>query len=359
MPTAAATTAAGTLVKPLNVGNATVDTTAQLDGNQTLTNPPPAGGVAGTLTIKVDGITAELRLQHGRRTATAIRSTIFINSFNAGHFGVTASYDATSQTIVFARDPNNIDLVHRAAMAAAGGTTTPDFTLTDATSAAVQPLPGTPATGLLDALGADGINGVNQNATNAFGVTNGGNVTSMLNLFTNSYGVPAMQTTSPTVIAGSGPRHDQSPPVASPTAFAQLNVGDVLTIDAGTASAGKRDRHRRQPQYRHDLVRREERAPRPNFSITSAQHAPLAAVLCESRRADGPRLGHGDDRHTHANELSSNINAVRQSTDGINVDEETQNLVKFQNAYGAAAHVISVLSSMLEDAINLGSGTTF
>jgi flagellar hook-associated protein 1 FlgK len=57
--------------------------------------------------------------------------------------------------------------------------------------------------------------------------------------------------------------------------------------------------------------------------------------------------------------LASSINAVRQSTDGINIDEETQNLVKFQNAYGAAAHVVTVLSSMLEDAINLGSGTSF
>jgi flagellar hook-associated protein 1 FlgK len=57
--------------------------------------------------------------------------------------------------------------------------------------------------------------------------------------------------------------------------------------------------------------------------------------------------------------LSSSINAVRQSTDGINIDEETQNLVKFQNAYGAAAHVITVLSGMLNDAINLGSGTSF
>ena len=52
--------------------------------------------------------------------------------------------------------------------------------------------------------------------------------------------------------------------------------------------------------------------------------------------------------------LTSNVNQVRQSTDGINIDEETQNLVKFQNAYGAAAHVISILSQMLTTAINLG-----
>ncbi len=357
VPTAAATTAAGTLVKPLNIGNTTVDTTAQLDGNQTLTNPPPAGGVTGTLTIKVDGITQNFAYN----TAAGGNSDSvddFINSFNAGHFGVTASYSATAQTIVFTRDPNNIDLVHRAAMAAAGGTTTPDFTLTDATSAAVQPIPGTPATGLLDALGADGINGVNQNATNAIGVTNGGLVTSMLNLFTNSYGVPAIQTTSPTVIAAPG-LVTINPPAASPTAFAQLNVGDVLTIDAGTAA---------QENVTVTAVNRitgtisfvaKNAHLVAGYSITSAQQAPLQQSYANLVAQMGHDSATANTGVTTQTSLSSSINAVRQSTDGINVDEETQNLVKFQNAYGAAAHVISVLSSMLEDAINLGTGTTF
>ena len=39
----------------------------------------------------------------------------------------------------------------------------------------------------------------------------------------------------------------------------------------------------------------------------------------------------------------------------LNIDEETQNLVKFQNAYGAAAHVITVLNQMLQTAIGLGT----
>ena len=275
VPTANATTAAGTLVKPLNLGNTTVDTTAQLDGNATLANAPPAGGVAGALTINVDNITQTFNYN---TAAGGNSDTIdnFINSFNAGHFGVTASYNATSQTVVFARDPNNIDLVHRAAMAAAipANTTTPDFTIIDPTSAAAQPIPGTAAGGLLDALGADGINNVNQNATNAIGITNGGNVTSMLQLFTNSYGVPALQTTSPTAIAAAG-LVTINPPVASPTAFAQLNVGDVLTIDAGTAA---------QENVTITAVNRltgtisfvAKNAHPANFTITSAQVAPLA-----------------------------------------------------------------------------------
>ncbi len=357
VPTANATTAAGNLVLPLNLGNTTVDTTAQLNSNGTLANAPPAAGLTGQLQIKVDGITQVFNYSTNNTTADTVDD--FINSFNAGHFGVTASYNSTSQTVVFARDPNNIDLVNRAAMAAAGSSTTPDFTITDLANAAAttQPAPATPAAGLLEAFGADGINGVNQNSSNAIGVTNGGNVTSMLQLFTNSYGVPAIQTTSPTAIVA-GPQT-----IAAPTAggFNQLNVGDILTIDAGTPA---------QENVTITAVNRNTPAngsisfiaknPHPaGFTITSAQVAPLQqsyANLVAQMGHDSATANTGLATQTS---LSSSINAVRQSTDGINVDEETQNLVKFQNAYGAAAHVITVLSAMLEDAINLGSGTTF
>ena len=57
VPAGLATTAAGTLVQPLNAANNTVDTTAALDGNTTLNNPVPAAGLTGTLTVADDGIT--------------------------------------------------------------------------------------------------------------------------------------------------------------------------------------------------------------------------------------------------------------------------------------------------------------
>jgi flagellar hook-associated protein 1 FlgK len=49
--------------------------------------------------------------------------------------------------------------------------------------------------------------------------------------------------------------------------------------------------------------------------------------------------------------LSSNIDNVRQSIDGINIDEETQNLIKYQNAYQAAARTMNVLDSLLNTVI--------
>ncbi|HEY5340773.1 MAG TPA: flagellar hook-associated protein FlgK, partial [Candidatus Aquilonibacter sp.] len=151
VPASLASTQAGSLVVPLNAGNSTVDTTVPIDNNPTLANPTKllAGtDIAGSLTINVDGINP-LGVPPGIKVNYQINSSAtpavppvpagtidassigsFINGFNAGHYGVTASFDSTSQRIVFTRDPANIDLVHRAQMQAAvpPGTTTPDFT---------------------------------------------------------------------------------------------------------------------------------------------------------------------------------------------------------------------------------------
>jgi flagellar hook-associated protein 1 FlgK len=280
----------------------------------------------------------------------------FINSFNAGHYGVTASFDSTSQTIVFARDPTNIDLVHRAAMQASGGTTTPDFTITDSNIAATgpaQPSLGTPATALLTALGANGINNVDQNSANAYGSTSGANVTALSSLFSASFGTPGLQTTSPTAIAAAG-LVTINPPAAAPGAFSQINVGDVLTLDAGLPA---------QENVTVTAVNRNtgtisfiaQNAHLANFTVASAQTRTLQQSYANLVAQIGQDTAAANTGNTTQTSLASNINQVRQSTDGINIDEETQNLVKFQNAYGAAAHVVSILSSMLNTAINLGN----
>jgi flagellar hook-associated protein FlgK len=366
-------------VLPLNAGNTTVATTADIDKNATLANPTnivAGGDLTGTLTINVDGInpagvppgikvnyqinssTGGPAVPAGTIDATTIDS--FITGFNAQQLGVTASYDPTSQTVVFARDPTNISLAHRAAMAAAvpPGTTTPAFTITDSNTPVGTPQPplGTAATGILEAFGADAMNGVQQNNTNAIGVTNGADVTALQSLFSASFGVPALQTTSPTVVAPGVVT--VFPPAAAPTAFAQLNVGDVLTLDGGNAN---------QENVTITAINRNTgtitftaaNAHAANFTITSAQVQPLQKYYANLVANMGQDAANATTGNTTQTSLASSINQVRQSTDGINIDEETQNLVKFQNAYGAAAHVMTVLSSMLSDAINLGSGTSF
>ena len=383
VPAGLATTAAGTLVVPANAANATIDTTADIDGNSALANAtaiiPAGGSITGSLTINVDGINptgvppgitvayqinssattpAPPAVPAGTIDATTIGS--FINGFNAGHYGVTASFDSSSQRIVFARDPANIDLVHRAAMAAAvpPGATTPAFTITDSNIATVgpaEPVAGTAATSLLSALGASAISGVHQNSTNAFGLTSGANVTALATLFTSSFGVGSLQAVS-TTAATAGTSTTVTPPLAVPPVFGQINVGDVLTIDGGTAN---------QENVTVTAVNRNAGsitftpalAHAAGYSITTAQSRTLQqsyANLVAKEALDTATATTGNSSQTT---LTTNVNSVRQSTDGINIDEETQNLVKFQNAYGAAAHVISILSEMLSTAINLGEAS--
>jgi flagellar hook-associated protein 1 len=428
VPASLASTAAGTLVVPLNAGNATVDTTASIVGNATLLNPAPAAGLTGHLTIADDGISqtydySTASSSSNLTAATAIGATAitvangttfaagqkivigtgtdqeaatvlsvvgntvnltaglvnahlsgetaggnagtiggFINSFNAGQYGVTASFNSTSQTIVFTRDPTNIGLEHRAAMQAAGGTTTPSFTITDSSTPVGTPQPalGNAATGLLEALGSDGINGVNQNSTNAFGSTSGANVAALGTLFTASFGVPSLQTTSATVIAPGAVTI--SPPAATPAIFAETNVGDVLTLDAGTANQENvtvTAVNRNTGQISFTAKNAHPVPPAATYTISSAQTSTLQQAYANLVAQVGQDTAAATTGNSSQTTLATNVNQVRQSTDGINIDEETQNLVKFQNAYGAAAHVITVLSAMLDDAINLGSGTTF
>jgi flagellar hook-associated protein 1 FlgK len=354
-PAGLATTAAGTLVQALNAGNSVVDTTAALNGNATLRNPP-AGALTGTLTVAVDGITQTFAYATG---AGGNAATIngFINAFNAAHTGVSAAFDASAQTIVFARDPANIDLVHRAAMAAAlpPGTTTPDFMLSDSNGPQATPLvSGAAATSLLAALGANAIDGVGQTATNALGVTSGANANAMLALCSATFGAPPLQTTAVTAVVA-GLATIAAPP-SSPPAFAQLRVGDVLTLDAGSAN-----------QENVTIVAVDRNAGTISFiakhphaagmAVTSAQIATLqqtyAGLVAHMAIDTSTAMSANAAQAT----LTSNIDTVRQSVDGINIDEETQNLIKFQNAYGASAHVMAILSKMLEEAIHLGGGS--
>ena len=262
-----------------------------------------------------------------------------VNSFNGGHYGVTVSFDATSQQFVFSRDPTNIDLVHRAAQGA--NPATPAFTITDSNQAGAVPPPsvGTPATSLLMALGASNISGVQQNATNAWGATNGGGANALLSLFSNNFGVPALQTTDGNLAA-------TAPGLITTTgfngAFATINVGDVLTIDAGTAN---------QENVTVTAVNRNTgqisfNAKNPhgiNFAITTAQTQTLQTYYSNLVALMGTDTQTAITGNTSQTALANNVNSVRQSVDGINIDEETQNLVKFQNAYGAAAHVVNTL----------------
>jgi flagellar hook-associated protein FlgK len=308
-----------------------------------MANPPGAAGTTGALSVTVDGITQTFNYNTNTTDASI---DAFVSDFNSQHFGVTASFDASGERIVFTRDPMNADLVHRAAQGAAAPTA--DFIITDAPAAGA---------GILAALGASGINNVDQNSSNAFGANDNGAANALMKMFASNVGVPAVQTTLGAAIAA-GTRT-----IALPAGVTNVRVGDVLTIDAAPGGGAPQENVVVSSVTYNPVTGIE------SFTATFANaHAAGASVTSAQTQTLGQFYGQtvsqmGVDTQTaitgtqSQTTLSSNIDKVRQSVDGINIDEETQNLIKYQNAYSATARTINVLDSMLGTIINsLGVG---
>ncbi len=346
LPAALASTAAGSLVTNLNSANNLVDTSAAMNGSGALANPPAAGGISGTLTVTVDGV-AQAFTYDTNTTDTSIDA--FISHFNSQHFGVTASFDASGQRIVFTRDPMNADLVHRAAQGATP--TDPTFTISDSNNPAVA------GSSLLGALGAGAIQGVTQNSGNAFGANDNGGANALMTMFAADVGVPALQTASAAAIAA-GPQT-----VALPAGVTNVQVGDVLTVDATVGGGAPQENVVVSAVSFNPATGVEsftatfKNAHAAGASITSAQTQTLSQYYGQTVSQMGVDTQTAITGTASQTTLSSNIDKVRQSVDGINIDEETQNLIKFQNAYQATARTINVLDSMLSTVINsLGAG---
>ena len=338
IPAALASTAAGSLVTALNSANNTVDSSAAIVNNQSYA-APPAAAFAGQLTITTDGVA---QVFNYNITATTTLDQ-FTAAFNANHFGVTATFDPAGQKIIFARDPSNIDLTHRAAQngipPAVPTPTDPTFTIQE-----------TGAGTILTNLGANAINGVVQNAGNALGPQDNGAANAILKLFSANVGVPAIQTTAGSAVAAPG-SVTITPPVGQPTAYAAINVGQVLTVDAGTAN---------QENVVVTAVNRVTgsftatfaNAHPVNFSISSAQLQTLGQAYGTAITQVGLDSQTANTGVTTQTSLTKHIDSVRQGVDGINLDEETQNLVKYQNAYQAAARTINILDGLLNTVVN-------
>jgi flagellar hook-associated protein 1 FlgK len=349
-PAALVSTSAGTLVQAMNSANNVVDTSAAINNNGSMANPPAAAGITGTLTVTVDGV-AQTFTYNTNTTDSTIDG--FISHFNSAHLGVTASFDATSQKIVFTRDPSNTDLVHRAAQQAAGTATNPTFTIADSNYNA-----GTPATSLLGVLNAGSINNVTQDSSNALGSSNNGAATALLNMFSANVGVPALQTASTTAIAAPG-----TYTIALPAGVANVRAGDLLTVDAQPNGAAPQENvvvssvSVNPATGIESITATFTQAHAAGFSIASAQTQTLGQYYGQLVSQMGLATQTATTGASSQSTLAQNINSARQSVDGINIDEETQNLIKYQNAYQATARSINVLDQMLSTVINsLGAG---
>ncbi|MDE2482988.1 MAG: flagellar hook-associated protein FlgK [bacterium] len=349
LPVALASTSAGTLVAPLNSANNNVDSSQQLTNNASLANPPTAT-LTGALTISVDGVASTFNYNTG---AGGNADTIdnFVTNFNAGHFGVTASFDASSQRIVFARDPANEDLVLRGAQQS--NPQTPTFTISDSLFAA-----GAPASSLIGVLGGQNLNGVQQNASNAFAASDNSGANAIVKVFQGNVGVPALETQgAAATTAGT------LTTVALPSGVNNIQVGQVLTLDAQPNGASPQENVVVSAISVNPTTGIESVTFTPannhaaGYSIASAQVQTLQQFYGQTITQVGLDTQTAITGSATQTTLAQNIDNVRQSISGINIDEETQNLVKYQNAYQAAAKTISTLNQLLTFVINnLGVG---
>jgi flagellar hook-associated protein FlgK len=346
LPTVLASTAAGTLVTPLNSANNSVDPSQSLINNGSMA-VSPTGAFAGTLLINVDGTAQTFNYTSAPPVIPPAANTIyadniddFVNTFNLQQAGVTASFDPSSQKIVFTRDPSNEGQVLQAAQGA--NPQTADFTITDTPASPLQP-------GILTTLGAGAISGINQNAGNAFGAFGEGVANSLVSMFSSNVGIPALQTTSPAAAAAGVAMTVALP--ANSFYSTQVSVGQVLTLDAqpggvapqenvvvtGVSFANGIESVTFTPSKNHAA----------NFSIASAQTQTLGQFyggFITQVGIDGQTAQSGVTTQTS---LASNIDAQRQSISGISLDEETQKLIQYQKAYSAAAQTLNILNQNL------------
>jgi flagellar hook-associated protein 1 FlgK len=355
LPLGLVSTAAGTLTQPMNSADNTVSTSVAIDGNTTLLNPP-AGALTGTLTVADDGVTQTFAYNTGTG-GNADTIGDFMSSFNARHFGVTASFDTTSQTIVFARDPNNIDAVHRGLQGQNAPTSS--FTISDSNGPAGTTPPaagspaGTPATGLLQALGATNINGIAQTPSNAFGTGSNGAANALTALFSQNVGIGALQTTAAAVTGTAPGSVTITQPAGVPGAFSTLDVGQVLTVVNAATGTQQNVPITAIDRFTGTITVAASAAINVNDPISTAQTQTLGASyqsLVTQMGLDTQTASTGVATQTA---LASSIDGARQSVDGINVDEQTQDLLKFQSAYQAAAQTFTTLNTMMQTTLNM------
>lgn len=359
-----ANTDSATSIQALNSANNTVDPSASLINNTTLANPPAAAFAAGSqLTVNVDGVSQTFTYTSSAPPSPPASDTIyadniedFVSSFNNLQSGVTASYDASAQKIVFQRDPSNESLALRGAQQSFAQT--PSFTITDSNYNAA-----TPDTSLLGVLGAGNINGVQQNASNDYAASDNGVANSLTTLFASNVGFPALETTS-----AAGATAGTPTTVTLPQGVSNVQVGQELTIGSWnslTAPPGPDSPENvtvTAVSYNASGIESVTFTPvnshNAGYSITSAQTQTFQQFYGNFVTQVGFDTQTATTGNTTQTSLTQNIDQQRQSIVGINLDEQTQDLIKYQTAYQAAAKTITTLNQLLQTIVTgLGSGS--
>jgi flagellar hook-associated protein 1 FlgK len=218
---------------------------------------------------------------------------------------------------------------------------------------------------------------VTQNATNAFGPNDNEAAINMSAMFQDNVGVPGIDTQvgvfqpGPSVVAGVytaavGQTNVTISEAAVPLPeFGEINVGNQLTFvnQAGQTVNGVVTAVNRNTGLISLQMTNNGAAP-VTFSTNPPTAGDFTGVIATQAQTlgqayaaiiaqvglDGQTATTGTTTQTN---IANSINQTRQSTDGINLDEETQNLVMYQTSYQAAAKVVTILDTMLQSVLGM------
>jgi flagellar hook-associated protein FlgK len=152
--------------------------------------------------------------------------------------------------------------------------------------------------------------------------------------------------------------------VALPQGVNNIQVGQQLTIDAQLGGGSPQEDVTVSAISVNPTTGIEsvtftpQNAHAAGYTITSAQSQTLQQQYGQLVTQVGLDTQTANTGTTTQTNLASSIDQERQSIAGINLDEQTQNLIKYQTAYQAAAKTISTLSQLLDTIVTgLGVGS--
>ena len=67
----------------------------------------------------------------------------------------------------------------------------------------------------------------------------------------------------------------------------------------------------------------------------------------------GADAGHARDTSAHFQIVQEQLNAQREAVQGVSLDEEMTNLIRFQHAYDAAAKLIQTADEMMQSVLEM------
>jgi flagellar hook-associated protein 1 FlgK len=89
-------------------------------------------------------------------------------------------------------------------------------------------------------------------------------------------------------------------------------------------------------------------------ALTMSGNTSTFGAYYESLVSDvGQMVQQADSYHNHQSQMVMQLENYRESISGVSIDEEMVNLVKYQNAYEAAAKLINVADEMLETVLTM------